>query len=74
MRTWGNTASGADRAVVCAYEGRSEVSSRLLQALPTVLVLRADEWQTPLVALLADEAGRDGPARRPTSTDCSTCC
>ena len=63
VRTWGNTASGADRAVVCAYEGRSEVSSRLLQALPTVLVLRSDEWQTPLVALLAGEAGRDGPGQ-----------
>ena len=63
VRTWGNAASGADRAVVCAYEGHSEVSSRLLQALPTVLVLRADEWQTPLVALLAGEAGRDGPGQ-----------
>ncbi|MEU0498536.1 AraC family transcriptional regulator [Mycobacterium sp. NPDC006124] len=60
VRTWGNASLGADRAVVCAYEGRSEVSSRLLQALPTVLVLRGDEWHTPLVPLLADEAGRDG--------------
>ncbi|MCV7422376.1 AraC family transcriptional regulator [Mycobacterium yunnanensis] len=63
VRTWGNAASGTDRAVVCAYEGRSEVSSRLLQALPTVLVIRADEWHTPLVPLLADEAGRDGPGQ-----------
>ena len=60
VRTWGNTAEGADRAVICAYEGRSEVSSRLLNALPTVLVLRDEEWQTPLVDLLAAEAGRDG--------------
>jgi len=63
IRTWGNAASGADRAVVCAYEGRSEVSSRLLQALPTVLVIRGDEWHTPLVSLLTDEAGRDGPGQ-----------
>jgi AraC-like DNA-binding protein len=63
VRTWGNTASGTDRAVICAYEGRSEVSSRLLNALPTVLVLRGDKWQTPLVNLLADEAGRDGPGQ-----------
>ena len=63
VRTWGNTASGADRAVICAYEGRSEVSSRLLQALPTVLVLRGQTWRTPLVDLLADEAGRDGPGQ-----------
>lgn len=60
VRTWGNATAGADRAVICAYEGHSEVSLRLLKALPTVLVLRGDEWQTPLVGLLAAEAGRDG--------------
>lgn len=63
VRTWGNATSGADRAVICAYEGRSKVSSRLLDALPTVLVVRGDKWQTPLVELLADEAGRDGPGQ-----------
>ena len=63
VRTWGNSAKGAHRAVICAYQGRSEVSSRVLQALPHVLVLRADEWHTPLVALLAAEAGRDGPGQ-----------
>jgi AraC-like DNA-binding protein len=63
VRTWGNSPSGATRSVICAYEGRSEVSARLLDALPTVLVLRADEWQTPLVDLLAAEAGNDGPGQ-----------
>jgi AraC-like DNA-binding protein len=63
VRTWGNSASGATRSVICAYEGRSEVSTRLLDALPTVLVLRADEWETPLVDLLAAEAGNDGPGQ-----------
>jgi AraC-like DNA-binding protein len=60
VRTWGNSAAGADRSIVCAYEGRSEVSDRLLHALPPVLVLRADEWQTPLLDLLAAEAAREG--------------
>jgi AraC-like DNA-binding protein len=63
VRTWGNSPSGATRSVICAYEGRSEVSSRLLDALPRVLVLRADEWETPLVDLLAAEAGNDGPGQ-----------
>ena len=63
VRTWGNSPSGATRSVICAYEGRSEVSSRLLNALPTVLVLRADEWKTPLVNLLAAEAANDGPGQ-----------
>jgi AraC-like DNA-binding protein len=60
VRTWGNSVSGSDRSIVCAYEGRSEVSARLLGALPTVLVLRAQELDTPLIELLAEEAGRDG--------------
>jgi AraC-like DNA-binding protein len=60
VRTWGNSSSGSDRSIVCAYEGHSEVSGRLLDALPAVLVLRAHEWDSPLVDLLAAEAGRDG--------------
>ena len=63
VRTWGNSPSGSTRSVICAYEGRSEVSARLLGALPTVLVLRASEWDTPLVDLLATEAGSDGPGQ-----------
>ncbi len=63
VRTWGNSPSGATRSVICAYEGRSEVSARLLDVLPTVLVVRADECDTPLVNLLAAEAGNDGPGQ-----------
>ena len=60
VRTWGNSPSGATRSVICAYEGHSEVSARLLDALPAVLVVRAGEWDTPLVDLLTEEAGCDG--------------
>ncbi len=63
IRTWGTSSDGSDRSVICAYEGRSAVSTRLLDALPTVLVVRAHEWDTPLVDLLAAEAGRDGPGQ-----------
>ena len=60
VRTWGNSPSGTTRSLICAYEGRSEVSARLLDVLPTVLVVRADEWDATLVELLAHEAGCDG--------------
>ena len=60
VRTWGNSSSGATRSVICAYEGRSEVSARLLDVLPTVSVVRADEWDSPLMELLSREAGHDG--------------
>ena len=63
LRTWGNSAAGTDRSIVCAYEGRSEVSARVLDALPAVVVIRADEWSSPLVDLLVDEAGGDGPGQ-----------
>lgn len=63
VRTWGNAARGAHRGVICSYDGHSEVSARLLGALPTVLVVRAGELPTPLVDLLTLEAGRDGPGQ-----------
>jgi AraC-like DNA-binding protein len=63
VRTWGNATDGVDRSVIATYEGRSEVGARLLNALPTVAVLRAGEWHTSLVALLDTEAERDGPGQ-----------
>lgn len=63
VRTWGNSPTGDDRSIICAYEGRSEVSSRLLDALPSVLVLRGNDWDTRLVDLLGEEAGSDGPGQ-----------
>ncbi|MEN4473445.1 AraC family transcriptional regulator [Mycolicibacterium cosmeticum] len=58
VRTWGNSVAGADRVVIGAYEGRSEVSARLLRALPAVLVI-GQERPAPLIDLLTAEAGRD---------------
>ena len=40
-----------------------EVSQRLLRALPPLLVLRADEWDCPLIPLLADEIVKDEPGQ-----------
>jgi AraC-like DNA-binding protein len=59
VRTWGNSADGVHRAVIGAYEGRSVLGARLLEALPEVAVLRSGEWDTPLVQLLAEECARD---------------
>ncbi|WP_431238486.1 AraC family transcriptional regulator [Mycolicibacterium aichiense] len=63
VRTWGNSATGATRAVVGAYEGHSAVSARLLGALPNMAVLRAADWASPLPQALATEAVRDGPGQ-----------
>jgi len=40
-----------------------EVSQRLLRALPTLLVLREGDWDSPLIPLLADEIVKDEPGQ-----------
>lgn len=59
VRTWGNGGGGATMMLTGTYQGDGEVSRRLLAALPRVLVLGADEWDCPVVPLLADEIVRD---------------
>ncbi|MDA0182742.1 AraC family transcriptional regulator [Solirubrobacter phytolaccae] len=55
-RTWGNAADGAAVLMTGVYESAGEISSRLLRALPPLLVQRLD---SPLIALLADEIVKD---------------
>ncbi|WP_370617219.1 AraC family transcriptional regulator [Mumia sp. Pv 4-285] len=62
-RTWGNSADGSTVMLIGCYQLRGEVSRRLLAALPTMLSLDADELESPVVALLADEIAKDGPGQ-----------
>jgi AraC-like DNA-binding protein len=59
VRTWGNSADGADVLLTGTYQLQSEVSQRLLRALPALLVLRSEELNSPLVSLLAGEIAKD---------------
>ena len=59
VRRWGNAADGATEVLTGTYNAEGEVSRRLLDALPPRLVLRRDEWQTPVLGLLAGEMLRD---------------
>lgn len=77
VRTWGDDPDGLDgpaegpaggapaSAVMISgtYQMRGEVSSRLLTALPQVLVLAGDSWSSPLPALLSEEVVRDEPGQ-----------
>ncbi|WP_217914543.1 AraC family transcriptional regulator [Miltoncostaea marina] len=63
VRTWGNSADGATTLLTGTYPARGEVSDRLLRALPGVVVVRSDAWETPLVGLLAAEIARDDPGQ-----------
>jgi AraC-like DNA-binding protein len=63
VRTWGNDSNGDTVFLVGAYEHLSDISGRLLRALPPVLSLNRDEWQSPLVALLCEEVVKDEPGQ-----------
>jgi AraC-like DNA-binding protein len=59
VRRWGNAPDGATEVLTGTYNLEGEVSRRLLDALPPQLVLRSDEWQTPVLGLLAEEMLRN---------------
>ena len=63
VRRWGNAPDGATEILTGTYNFEGEVSRRLLDALPSQLVLRSDEWQTPVLPLLAAEMLRDQPGQ-----------
>jgi AraC-like DNA-binding protein len=61
VRTWGNDPAGRVVLLTGTYLTDGEISRPLLDALPAAVVVRRDEWDTPLVGLLADEIARDRP-------------
>jgi AraC-like DNA-binding protein len=63
VRTWGNDPDGDTLFLVGAYEHLSDISDRLLRALPPVLAVSHDEWDSPIVPLLEDEMRKDEPGQ-----------
>lgn len=63
IRTWGNDANGSTVFLVGAYEHLSDISDRLLRALPPVLSISRAEWESPLVPLLCEEVVKDEPGQ-----------
>ena len=63
VRTWGNSAAGSTTLVTGTYSTDGEISRRLLDALPPLILVRREAWDTPLVRLLADEIGHDAPGQ-----------
>ncbi|MEV6872285.1 AraC family transcriptional regulator [Amycolatopsis sp. NPDC051128] len=63
VRTWGHGTDGPVVLLTGTYGMEGELSKKLLAALPTLIVLRAADWPTPLVGLLAVEIGRDVPGQ-----------
>jgi AraC-like DNA-binding protein len=63
VRTWGNSPEGSTILLVGAYQVQGEIGQRLLGALPALLVLPGDVWDSPLIPLLADEITKDDPGQ-----------
>jgi AraC-like DNA-binding protein len=59
VRTWGNNAGGATVLLTGTYDGDGEISRRLVDALPRLVVLRAGDRDSPVLDLLAAEIGKD---------------
>jgi AraC-like DNA-binding protein len=63
VRTWGNAADGSTEMLVGTYQLSGEVSSRLLSALPPMLVLSQSDWDDRLIPVLRSEISRDDPGQ-----------
>jgi AraC-like DNA-binding protein len=63
-RTCGTPAEGAAVLLSGAFERRGELSERLLQALPAVLVVPAEDSPSPSVEMVAEEIARDRPGQQ----------
>lgn len=63
VRTWGNSPHGSTTMLVGTYQTRGTVSRRLIAALPMLVVLPADRWRSPVMALLDAEMVKDEPGQ-----------
>jgi AraC-like DNA-binding protein len=63
-RTCGTPADGAATLLSGAFERRGDLSERLLQALPAVLVVPAEDSPHPSVDMVAEEVARDRPGQQ----------
>jgi AraC-like DNA-binding protein len=63
VRTWGNSPDGETVLLTGTYQLRSEISRRLLGALPPLLVVTGDTWENPLIPYLAEEIVKDEPGQ-----------
>ncbi len=63
VRTWGNDPNANTLMLVGSYESLSDVSDRLHSALPPLLWVKNEDWDSPLIQMLSDEMARDAPGQ-----------
>lgn len=63
VRTWGSGLEGSSTMLLGVYEEIGAVGQRLLDALPSALVVSADSWDSSLVSVLGREISKDDPGQ-----------
>ncbi|NUU20505.1 MAG: AraC family transcriptional regulator, partial [Streptomycetaceae bacterium] len=63
VRSFGNDPDGETILLTGTYNLEGDISRRLLDALPVLVVVREGEWNCPLIPLLADEIVKDEPGQ-----------
>ncbi|QEV22599.1 AraC family transcriptional regulator [Streptomyces alboniger] len=63
LRAWGESHDSSVEMLIGTYQMRGEITGRLLDALPPLLVLPTEVWDCPLTPLLADEISKDEPGQ-----------
>ena len=63
VRTWGNDPDASTLMLVGSYESMADVSDRLRNALPPLLWVKNESWESPLIQWLSDEMARDAPGQ-----------
>ncbi len=63
VRTWGTDPDGSVQMLLGVYETVGAVSQRLLDALPPVLVVSHDTWDSTLASILGREIAKDAPGQ-----------
>jgi AraC-like DNA-binding protein len=64
VRTWGNDLDGSMTMLLGVYEEVGAVGQRLLDALPRMLVVSDDSWDSTLVSVLGREITREIPGQK----------
>jgi AraC-like DNA-binding protein len=63
VRTWGNDPDGPVVLLTGTYHQHHSIGRHLLDALPPLVTLQADEWDDRLVGLVAHETTQDRPGQ-----------
>jgi AraC-like DNA-binding protein len=63
VRSWGNHHEGETVMLVGAYDSFGDIGERLVRALPPVIVLTQDDWDSTLVTMLNEEVLKDHPGQ-----------